>query len=216
MNTEIESLISIYTIDQGKINILLIKNVEEPYKGYWHLPGSLLKPEESLENNITDVVYDELGFINLSIEQSHTFSDINRIADKRRIAVNFISIIDSVTASLKRIPVENVQSEWFSIDELPKLMYDHEIIINNSIKSLKQKLSNSSALKLMFPSDFTLPEIQKVYEKLFNLNIDRRNFRKRFIKLDMIEETGEYSDSLNGRPAKLYRFKDDIKNINLF
>ena len=68
----------------------------------------------------------------------------------------------------------------------------------------------------MFPSDFTLPEIQKVYEKLFNLNIDRRNFRKRFIKLDMIEETGEYSDSLNGRPAKLYRFKDDIKNINLF
>ena len=95
-------------------------------------------------------------------------------------------------------------------------MYDHEAIINNSIKSLKQKLSNSTALKTMFPSDFTLPEIQKVYEKLFDLNIDRRNFRKRFIKFDMIEETGEYSDSLNGRPAKLYRFKENIKSINLF
>ncbi len=216
MSTEIESLISIYTIDQGKIKVLLIKNIEEPYKGYWHLPGSFLKSTESLENNITDVVYDELGFTNLSIEQSHTFSDINRIADKRVIAVNFISIIDVITASIKRVPVENIQSEWFSIDELPKLMYDHDIIINNSIKSLKQKLSNSNSLKSLFPSDFTLPEIQKVYEYLFDINIDRRNFRKRFIKFDMIEETGEYSDSLSGRPAKLYRFKDDIKNINLF
>lgn len=216
MSTEIETLISIYTIDQGKIKILLIKNAEEPYKGYWRLPGSFLKPTESLENNITDVVYDELGFTNLNIEQSHTFSDANRITDKRVIAVNFISIIDYITASIKRVPIENVQSEWFSLDELPKLMYDHEAIINNSTKSLKQKLSNSTALKSMFPSDFTLPEIQKVYEKLFGLNIDRRNFRKRFIKFDMIEETGEYSDSLNGRPAKLYRFKENIKSINLF
>lgn len=216
MSTEIESLISIYTIDQGKIKILLVKNVLEPYKGYWRLPGSLLKQDESLENNITDVVYDELGFTNLNIEQCHTFSDTNRIADKRVIAVNFMSIIDYITASIKRVPVDNVQSEWFSIDELPKLMHDHEVIINNSLKALKNKLANSNSLKSMFPSDFTLPEIQKVYEKLFDMNIDRRNFRKRFIKFDMIEETGEYSDSLNGRPAKLYRFKENIKSINLF
>lgn len=216
MDTEIETLISIYTIDQGKIKILLVKNMDEPYKGYWKLPGSILKKDESLENNITDVVYDELGFINLNIEQCHTFSDVNRINDKRVIAVNFISMIDYVTASIKRVPRENIQSEWFSIDDIPKLVYDHNNIINNSIKMFKNKLSNSLVLKTMFPSDFTLPEIQKVYECLFGVVIDRRNFRKRFIKFDMIEETGEYSDSLNGRPAKLYRFKKDIKNINLF
>lgn len=101
MSTEIESLISIYTIDQGKIKILLVKNVLEPYKGYWRLPGSLLKQDESLENNITDVVYDELGFTNLNIEQCHTFSDTNRIADKRVIAVNFMSIIDYILLVLK-------------------------------------------------------------------------------------------------------------------
>ena len=71
-------------------------------------------------------------------------------------------------------------------------------------------------LKKLFPSDFTLPEIQKIYEQLMNCELDRRNFRKKFIKADLIEETGDKVTGMNGRPAILYRFKEDIEDKLLF
>jgi len=215
-STTVESLITVFTIEQGIIKVLLIKNKVEPYKGYWMIPGNILKSNETLENNITDVVYDCLGFTDLYIEQAHTFSDINRNHEKRVIAVNYIGLIDFVTANVKRINVEDVESEWFDINDIPKLIYDHEGIINNSVKQLKMKLVNSLTLKSMYPSDFTLPEICKLYENLLGIDIDRRNFRKKFLQFDMIEETGDYSTGINGRPAKLYRFKQEIKDFNLF
>jgi len=215
-NIMIESLISVFTIEQGIIKILLVKNKVEPYKGYWMLPGNILKANETLENNVTDVVYDKLGFTDLFVEQSRTFSDVNRIHEKRVIAVNYIGLVDFVTANVKRNVVEDVESQWFDINDVPKLIYDHENIINNSIKQLKNKLVNSLTLKDMYPSDFTLPEIAKLYESLLGTSIDRRNLRKKFLQFSMIEETGDYSTGINGRPAKLYRFKQEIKDFNIF
>jgi len=215
-NIMIETLISVFTIEQGIIKVLLIKNKVEPYKGYWMLPGNILKVNETLENNVTDVVYDKLGFTDLFIEQSHTFSDVNRNHEKRVLAVNYIGLIDSVTASVKRNVIEDVESEWFDINDVPKLIYDHENIIKASTKELKTKLINSLTLKDMYPSDFTLPEIARLYENLLGYSIDRRNLRKKFLQYDMIEETGDYSTGINGRPAKLYRFKQEIKDFNIF
>ena len=215
-NIIIESLISVFTIEQGIIKVLLIKNKVEPYKGYWMLPGNILKANETLENNITDVVYDKLGFTDLFIEQSHIFSDVNRNHEKRVLAVNYVGLVDFVTANLKRNLVEDVESQWFDIRDVPKLIYDHENIIRTSVKELKTKLINSLTLKDMYPSDFTLPEIARLYENLLESTIDRRNLRKKFLQFDMIEETGDYSTGINGRPAKLYRFKQNIKDFNLF
>ena len=71
-------------------------------------------------------------------------------------------------------------------------------------------------LKILLPSDFTLPELQKVYEQILNKPLDRRNFRKKFVNLGLIEDTNQKTDSRNGRPAKLYRFKDNLREINLY
>ena len=92
----------------------------------------------------------------------------------------------------------------------------HEMILNKNIKYLYSKIINSNILKILFPSDFTLPELQKVYEQVLDKPLDRRNFRKKFIALDLVEDTLEKNTGFNGRPAKLYRFKDDIKERNLF
>ena len=81
---------------------------------------------------------------------------------------------------------------------------------------LKRKIVNINILKILFPSDFTLPEIQKVYEQILGKTFDRRNFRKKFIALDLLEDTNEKNIGFNGRPAKLYRFKDNIKQVDLF
>jgi 8-oxo-dGTP diphosphatase len=96
------------------------------------------------------------------------------------------------------------------------MAYDHEQIVVDSIEHLKKKIVNSNVLKSLFPSDFSLPELQNVYEQLLNKDLDRRNFRKKFINLGLIEDTGYKNESNAGRPAKLYRFKEEIKVKDLF
>lgn len=211
-----ETLISIFSVFDGELKVLLLRKKTEPYKGYWILPGNLLRCDETIENNITDAVYDLTGLTNVYIEQTYSFSALDRNPDYRLIAISHIGLVDSTTVEIKREERENVESEWFKITDLPKLAFDHEIILNKNIKYLYSKIINSNILKILFPSDFTLPELQKVYEQVLDKPLDRRNFRKKFIALDLVEDTLEKNTGFNGRPAKLYRFKDDIKERNLF
>ena len=214
-NLQLESLVTIFKAGEDVLKVLLIKNIDEPYKGYWVLPGTKVKNTDTIEDSIMNVIYDELGFKSLYIEQSHTYSNVSRNPENRVIAVNYIGLVDPITLLLKKEEKDSVEAEWFSITELPKVGFDHEDIINTSLEILSNKLRNVNYVKNLFPADFTLPEIEKVLSSI-NVNVDRRNFRKRLLKLDIIEETGEYYDGGNGRPAKLYRFKDNIKDINIF
>lgn len=212
----VESLISIFTVDKGTLKVLLMRKKEEPYKGYWILPGDIVKDEQSVEDNIVEAIYDKIGLSTLYIEQSHTFSDPSRSLDEHIIAVMHVGLIDSVTLLLKREERENFETEWFPINDLPKLGFDHENILNKTVDYFSKRICSVNVLKNLFPSDFTLPEIQKVITSLLNKDLDRRNFRKKFINLGLIEETGEMTEGYNGRPAKLYRFKENIKDITLF
>ena len=211
-----ETLISIFSVFDGELKVLLLRKKTEPYKGYWILPGNLLRCDETIENNITDAVYDLTGLTNVYLEQTYSFSALDRNPDYRLIAISHIGLVDSTTVEIKREERENVESEWFKITDLPKLAFDHEMILNKNIKYLYSKIINSNILKILFPSDFTLPELQKVYEQVLDKPLDRRNFRKKFIALDLVEDTLEKNTGFNGRPAKLYRCKDDIKERNLF
>lgn len=215
-NNYIETLISIFTIDKGELKVLLLRKKTEPYKGYWILPGGYLRNDETLEDNITDAVLDKTGLLSVYIEQCYTFSTLDRDPDNRLIATSFIGLVDSKSVEIKREERPEYETAWFSISELPKLGYDHENIISRNIDYLKKKIVNSNVLKSLFPSDFTLPELQHVYEQILGKELDRRNFRKKFIGMDLIEDTLEKNTGFNGRPAKLYRFKDEIKEINLF
>lgn len=212
----VETLITIFTIDKGELKILLTRKKSEPYKGYWILPGNILSNTETLEDNITDTVIDKTGLMNVYIEQCHTFSNLNRDPDKRVMAVSFIGLVDSKSIEIMAEERPGIENNWFNLDSIPKLAYDHEAIVTNATDYLRGKIVNSNILKILFPSDFTLPELQKVYEKILGKELDRRNFRKKFINLNLIEDTNEKNIGFNGRPAKLYRFKDEIKEIDLF
>lgn len=211
-NVFIESLISIFSVDKGVLKVLLMRKKEDPYKNYWILPGAILNNNETVEDNIVESVYSKVGLPTLYMEQCHTFSDITRYPDDRVVAVSYLGLVDSVTLLLKREKRENIETEWFPISDLPKLGYDHDVVLNKTIEYLSKRMINVSVIKNLFPSDFTLPEIQRVYENVLNINLDRRNFRKKFMNLDIIEETGEKTEGKNGRPGKLYRFKENIKD----
>lgn len=215
-NQLLETLIGVFTVDKGKIKILLMRKKSEPYKGYWILPGSMVSNTETLEDNITSVVYDKLGLPSLYIEQCYTFSNLDRDPDDRIIATTYMGLIDNVTLYLKKQERDGVELEWFDINSIPKTGYDHDKVIEKLVEHFKRKIVSSNILKILFPSDFTLPELQRVYEQILNITLDRRNFRKKLINLGYIEDTGDINEGYTGRPAKLYRFKEDLEERNLF
>lgn len=215
-NQLLETLIGIFTVDKGKIKILLMHKKNDPYKGYWILPGAMVSNSETLEDNITNVVYDKLGLPTLYIEQCYTFSNLDRDPEDRIIATTFIGLINNITLKLKKEDRDGVELEWFDIDSIPKTGYDHDKIIHKLLDYFKRKIINSNILKILFPSDFTLPELQRVYEQILNVKLDRRNFRKKLINLGYIVDTGDVNEGYTGRPAKLYRFKEDLEEKNLF
>ena len=213
---KLETLIGIFTVDKGKIKILMMRKKAEPYKGYWILPGEMLNIKETLEDNITNVVCEKLGLPTMYIEQCYTFSNLNRHLEERALATAFISLIDHITLVLKKQERDDIELEWFDINSLPKTGYDHDKIIHKLIAYFKKRIINSNILKILFPSDFTLPELQKIYEQILNVNIDRRNFRKKLINLGYVVDTGDVNEGYMGRPAKLYRFNDELESRNLF
>lgn len=211
----IETLINIFTVEKGNLKILLQRKKEDPYKGYWILPGKIINNETTLEESVDETLKEVIGTFNIYIEQDYTFSNINRNPGNRVVATSYIGLIDSKIVEIMKNNDET-EISWFTIDEIPKMAFDHREILDKSLQKLKTKLTNSIVLKQLFPSDFTLPELQSVFESIMNKKLDRRNFRKKFLNLNLIEETGYNSTSGSGRPAKLYRFKENIKEINLF
>ena len=212
---KIETLINTFTVEKGKLKILLERKKEEPYKGYWILPGNTLDARETLEENIENVLDKTLKTTKIYIEQNYVFSELDRNPNERIVAISYLGLVDSKIKEIKE-KNEEIELSWFNIDEIPKTAYDHKQIIDKTLSELKIRLLNTNILKNLFPSDFTLPELQSIFETITNKKLDRRNFRKKFLTLDLIEETGYNSIGSCGRPAKLYRFKENIKDINLF
>jgi 8-oxo-dGTP diphosphatase len=208
----LESLINIFTVEKGILKILLERKKEDPYKGYWILPNETLKKETTLEINIESILNKTINTSKIYIEQNYTFSGLDRNPNNRIIGTSYIGLVDNKKVMLNA----ELELKWFNLEELPKIGYDHKEIIEKAKEQLKTKLVNTTILKNLFPNEFTLPELQSVFESIMNKKLDRRNFRKKFLTLNLIEETGNNSVGGSGRPAKLYSFKEKIKELNLF
>ena len=212
---ELEVLINLFTIEKGVLKVLLVRRDIEPYRGYWMLPTGLLLSNETIEECSREVLYEWLGLKDIHLENCGIYSELKRIPVERVIGSSLTGIIDIDSFNIKR--KKNIESfAWFSVDEIPKVVYDHDQIIMDASKYIRKRLRQIDFLKHLFPSDFTLPELQMTYEQIIGKSLDRRNFRKKIISLDILEDTKYKNEETNGRPAKLYRFKDDIKERNLF
>lgn len=207
---QIEVLVNVFTIDKNKLKVLLIRRFEEPFKGYWMLPSNLLMTTETIEECAKDTVDEYLGILDIYLKQCNVFSKIDRLPNDRIVANSLIGLIDKESLLLKKKKTE-YEGVWFPIDEIPKMVFDHADILKDAVNYLKQQLRNLEILKVLFPSDFTLPELQSVYEQILEKKLDRRNFRKKMLNFDLLEDTGDKNNNKNGRPAKLYRFKEEIE-----
>lgn len=202
---EIENLLVICAADEGKLKVFLKKREKEPYFGYWVLPGEFIDTKTTIEESSKQIFNDIAPLEYTKAFAGATFSKIDRYTDRRVIALTTVVITDKQLIDIKK---EKENTEWFDVDNLPKLGFDHKEIVEAVSNDIKYKITSNydDILLSLFPSDFTLAELQTFYENMAGTDIDRRNFKKKITSQDLIVDTGEKDNTGGGRPSTLYRF----------
>ena len=190
---------TIFTIDKGVTKVLLVKRKNEPYKDMWALVGGALYNDEDIISELFDV-----------------FSKVDRSPVMRMIAIGYIGIVDKERLNILKDTLKTSDADWYPLDKIPSLAYDHNEILDKAIIVLKKRICETDFLRNLYPKGFTMPEIQKVYESILGRSFDRRNFRKKILSLGLIEETNKYERFDGNKPAKVYCFKDIEKIKNVF
>lgn len=215
-NIGIHVISSIFTVESGNVKVLLVKRTNEPYKDYWSLPGGALYNNELLEEGAKRELLSKTGIKNIDLDMVGIFDKVDRSSLMRMIGISYLGVIDNKRVQIEKITEKTSNADFFKIDEIPDLAYDHNEIIKKSLEALKTKIINSTILKSLFPEEFTLPEIQKAYEAILDKTLDRRNFRKKLLGLNIIEDINQTRKFEGKKPAKLYKFKKKIENKNVF
>ncbi len=208
----IHLIASLFTVEKGIVKVLLIRRTNEPYKGKWALVGGALYNNEELEVGMKREIFEKTGMVGIKVFRYNVFGKIKRSPIQRMVALGYLGVIDTKKVNVLKETLKTSDSDWFPLDKIPPLAYDHNEILKASIEELKTRIVESDILKILYPDGFTMPEIQKVYETILNKQIDRRNFQKRFFSLGLIEDTNKFKKFEGTKPAKLYKFKKNKKN----
>ncbi len=203
----IHVITSIFTVEKGITKVLLIKRKNNPYKDMWALVGGALYNNEDLLDGAKREILEKTGIKDIKIYFSNVFGKVNRSPIMRMLGTSFIGVIDSDKVSFLRDTLKTSNADWFSIDNIPDLAYDHNEIFQDALESLKTKILSTDILKSLFPNGFTIPEVQKAYESILNTKFDRRNFRKKLLSTKLIEDTNKEKVFEGTKPAKIYIFK---------
>lgn len=201
----------IFTIQENKLKILLVNRDVEPFKGKWALPGGFVQVYESLEDAAKRELVEETGVENVYLEQLYSFGNPKRDPRGRVITISYFALINSENIKLNA-STDVSEAKWFSISMMPTLAFDHKEILDYAIKRLKWKFEYTSVAFSLLPKKFTISQVQKVYEIIFNKKFDKRNFFKKILSLDILKEEGINQEAPH-RPPMLYSLKKSVKEI---
>ena len=201
--------IVVFTIENDDLKVLFIQRDQDPHEGEWALPGGFVDIDESLGHAAKRELKEETGASASFLEQLYTFGRPDRDPRERIITVAYFALIPSDQLSIAAGD-DARDAKLYSTNELPALAFDHENILRIAMHRVKERLSDSVFAFQMLPKAFTMYELRRVYELFLGEVLDKRNFRKKIIALDQIEETGEKRESVRHRPARLYR----VKSVN--
>ena len=215
-NQGIHVIAALFTVDKGVLKVLLIKRNNNPFKGMWALVGGALYNNETIEDGLKREILEKTGISNIHLEMFDVFSKIDRSPVMRMVAIGYIGIVDFNKVTILKETMKTSDCDWVSIDHIGDLAYDHNEIIKKAIEVIKKRIVQTDILKNLYPTGFTIPEIQKVYEGILGVKYDRRNFRKKLLSLDFIYDTGKLEHFEGKKPAKLYDFKENDETKNVF
>ena len=194
----------IFGFDQSnKMKVLLIQRGNDPYKGKWAFPGGFMEIDETAEQCARRELEEETGLKNVAVEQFYTFTDVNRDPRERVITVAHYAL---VKLSEVKGGDDAEKAQWFSLDEIPSLAFDHELIFCKALKVLKERICFEPIGFELLPEIFKMSELQNLYEAILEVKFDRRNFYNKMTKLGILKESEIRTEGTSRRIPIMYRF----------
>jgi 8-oxo-dGTP diphosphatase len=199
--------IILFTFQNNHLKVLLVRRKQPPFAGKWALPGGFVHIDEELEEAALRELSEETQVKDIYLEQLYTFGEPDRDPRGRVITVAYFALLSLDQAESHQLQAASDADEaaWWDVYALPSLAFDHDRILLYGLQRLRWKLEWTALGFLLLPVEFTLSELQKVYETVLNEPLDKRNFRRKMLATDVLEETGNLREG-DHRPAKLYRF----------
>ncbi len=195
----------IFTLREDNLQVLLVKRKYEPFANQWAIPGGFVHSDESLEDAARRELEEETGVRDVYLEQLYTFGAIKRDPRGRVITVAYFALVPFTAV---RGGSDASEARWWPVQAVAELAFDHSEILRYALTRLRYKLEYSAVGFQLLPEKFSLTELQQAYEIILGETLDKRNFRRKILEANVIEEAGVRRER-EGRPARLYRFRDD-------
>ena len=193
----------IFGFDGVAIKVLLIQRGIEPYKDKWAFPGGFMQIDETVEECAKRELEEETGLKTTSVEQFYTFSDVNRDPRERVITVAHYALV-----RLEEVKGgdDAMSAQWFAMNEIPSLAFDHDRILRMAVNRLKERICFEPIGFELLPEIFTMSALQNLYEAILEMKFDRRNFYNKMLKLGILSEAEERPKNASRRTPIKYRF----------
>lgn len=205
------------TVEDFQIKALLIQRSRDPFVGEWILPGGAVYNNESVDFAAKRELKEKTGLENIYLEQFRAFGEPDRDPRLRMVSIAFLALIDKNKVSILQRTPKTLDARWWNIKHLPDLAFDHKNILFTGLGYLQKKIIDSNIVFELLPKKFIFSELQNVYEIILNKKLDRRNFRRKFLSLGLIEKVGEKLYGKKNRPADYYQFiKRKYMSANIF
>jgi 8-oxo-dGTP diphosphatase len=199
----------IFGFKNAELSVLLVKHGQGVTKGQWALPGGWIKYNESLNAAAKRILIAQTGVENIFLEQFQTFGDIERFPDKRVITVCYYALVNIENFEL-HVGSSVSEVTWFNIRNIPKMAFDHNKILTTCFTHLQHKVQHEPIGFNLLPKKFTLLHLQELYEAILNQKLDKPNFRRKLIKMNLLVACNEKQKDVSHRAAQLYRFDKKV------
>lgn len=197
----------VFGLDDDELKVLLIKRGLPPFEGKWALPGGFVHVDETLEEAARRELEEESGLRNVFLEQLFTFGAIERDPRERVVSVAYYALVNLRDHKVQA-DTDARDAAWFGVHKGPSLAFDHAGILRMALERLRGKLRYQPIGFELLPKKFTLSQLQHLYEQVLERELDKRNFRKRVVAMDLLVETGEVEQDVAHRAARLYCFDE--------
>jgi ADP-ribose pyrophosphatase YjhB (NUDIX family) len=198
----------IFGFDGTNIKLLVIKRGFEPERGKWSLMGGFLQPGEVLDDAANRILKQLTGLEGVYMEQLHSFSEVNRDPEERTVSVAYFALID-IHQYEKQLS-DQYHAEWFLLGKKPRLIFDHDDMVRCAQRQLRYKAALHPLLFELLPQKFTIPQLQKLYEAVYETIFDNRNFTRKMASTGLlVKQTGK--DKTSSKKGAFYYKLDKRK-----
>jgi 8-oxo-dGTP diphosphatase len=195
----------VFGLDEADLAVLLIRRDLEPFAGRWALPGGFVRIDETVDEAARRELGEETGLGKVYLEQLYTFGDKDRDPRERVVTVAYYALVNLADHRVKAA-TDAREAAWFAVSDLPSLAFDHDDIVAAALARLRGKVRYRPIGFELLPPKFTLTMLQRLYEKVLERELDKRNFRKKVLATGLLEELDEVEQDVAHRAARLYRF----------